>query len=219
MERCCNLQNVTMSIRLRLFLAVAAVAANGQQCHAEGAYAFGQGQDGAWSGGSAYNYTTSQEATNRATQRCQERGISCELLTQVQNTCFAIAVQNGNNGYGWVTRSDMSVARREALASCQTHGITCAVAEAFCDTVVEQQKTVICIRPAFAQEMKLRATINGSSERTREVADAIIYIRDRFCRTTTEKMISDTETHIGANCYQYSGLFRGERVYWGQCLE
>jgi hypothetical protein len=105
------------------------------------------------------------------------------------------------------------------LASCQKYGIACAISEAFCDTVVEQQKTVICIRPTFAQEMKLRATIDGSSERTKEVADAIIYIRDRFCRTTTEKMVSDTETHVGDNCYQYSGLFRGERVYWGQCLE
>jgi len=208
-----------MSILLRLVLAAVVATLNEHQCHAEGAYAFGQGQNGAWSGGTAYNYATSREAINSATERCERRGIQCTLLTQIQNICFAVAVQSGGNGYGWATRTDLSVARREALVSCQKHGIACAISEAFCDTVVEQQKTVICIRPTFAQEMKLRATIDGSSERTKEVADALIYIRDRFCRTTTEKMVSDTETHVGDNCYQYSGLFRGERVYWGQCLE
>jgi hypothetical protein len=186
---------------------------------AEGAYAYGQGHNGAWSGGSAYNYSTAQEAIDSATQRCEQRGIPCQLVTQVQSTCFAVAVQNGNNGWGWATRGDLSDARREALQSCQRNGLECSISEAFCDAVIEQQKALICVRPTFEQETKLRAMIDGSDARTREVADAILYIRDRFCRTTTDTMVSDTETHLSDNCYQYSGLFRGERVYWGQCLE
>ena len=77
----------------------------------------------------------------------------------------------------------------------------------------------ICVRPTFEQEMKLRSLIDGSPEQTQEVAQAILYLRDQFCRTTHENLVAQSETHVGDNCFQYTGLYRGERVYWGMCLE
>jgi hypothetical protein len=48
---------------------------------------------------------------------------------------------------------------------------------------------------------------------------AINYWRRKYCRDTEDKLAADEETQVGDNCYQYSSLFRGERVYWGACLE
>jgi hypothetical protein len=43
-------------------LIVALTCSSSGLSHAEGAYAFGQGPNGAWSGGSGYNYNTAGEA-------------------------------------------------------------------------------------------------------------------------------------------------------------
>ncbi len=80
-------------------------------------------------------------------------------------------------------------------------------------------KSVVCIRPVFEQEQQLRAAIDGSEVRTREISDAIIYLRSEFCRSTTRQMSSEGSVSLGDNCYQYWGNLDGERVYWGVCSE
>ena len=80
-----------------------------------------------------------------------------------------------------------------------------------------QATTTICIRPLFEQELKLRASLDGSYAKTKEIGDAINYLRGQFCRSTEENMTSDNRKKVGENCYEYSGMHDGERVYWGQC--
>ncbi len=84
-----------------------------------------------------------------------------------------------------------------------------------------ENSTAICIRPIFEQEMKLRALIDGSPKKTKEIAEAIVYLRSEFCRSTDEQLTTDKDVFVEGsdNCHQYTGLLRGERVYWGECPE
>jgi hypothetical protein len=77
----------------------------------------------------------------------------------------------------------------------------------------------ICIHPVFREEIKLKDRLGGTSARSEYVANAIIYLRSKYCRLFGGNVRADRTTHVGENCYQNSGLFRGERVYWGECLE
>lgn len=79
--------------------------------------------------------------------------------------------------------------------------------------------TLICTHPVFTEELRLVRTIDGTSERTSYVADAINYLRQKYCRTITEKLSYSEAVPLGDDCTQYSGPFRGETVYWGQCAE
>jgi hypothetical protein len=85
--------------------------------------------------------------------------------------------------------------------------------------IVRQGPTTICARPLLEQELKLQRLIDGSDERTKEVADAIVYLRSQFCRTTDDALLADSQQHVTENCHQFSGLFRGELVFWGECYE
>ena len=77
---------------------------------------------------------------------------------------------------------------------------------------------LICLRPMFEEEVRLRQMLDGTSGRTADVAEALQYLRERLCRITREPLEADSEIHVADNCYQYSGVHRGERVYWGACL-
>lgn len=101
-------------------------------------------------------------------------------------------------------------ARSDFRASCRLGGGA---------AVVRTGSTTICIRPVFEQELKLQGHIDGTEDRSQEVAEAIIYLRDQFCRTTHEVLMADRQQHLGGNCLEYSGIFRRERVYWGECHE
>jgi len=61
--------------------------------------------------------------------------------------------------------------------------------------------------------------MDGTQKKTDEVADAINYLRAKYCREIEGNPVSEQEAHLSDNCYQYTGIFRGERVYWGACLE
>jgi hypothetical protein len=116
---------------------------------AAGAYAFGQkpGPTG-WSGGSAYNYASQAEAQDQAMSRCrsrQEAGEYCKVIADVNGKCFAIAVQDGGNGYGWNTASTQPEAQRLAMNRCTGYGKSCAIHESFCDT-----KTTTSVTPPQA---------------------------------------------------------------------
>jgi hypothetical protein len=99
--------------------------------------------------------------------------------------------------------------------------------------------TLICIHPVFAEEKRLENTLTvlcaGSGD-TRpgclhmnvrdaqtaghNIAEQVKYLRDKYCRRTDDTLTADQKAAIpDTNCFQYSGIFRGERVYWGKCLE
>jgi hypothetical protein len=79
--------------------------------------------------------------------------------------------------------------------------------------------TLICIHPVFAEEQRLRGSIDGTEERTNEIAEAINYLHAKYCRVIEEELSYDSKEYTADNCFQYTGIFRGERVYWGQCHE
>jgi hypothetical protein len=78
--------------------------------------------------------------------------------------------------------------------------------------------TLICIHPVFTEETRLVDTLDGSEARTNYVAEAINYLRLEYCRKSNGIIAADQSTNIGHQCYQYSGPFRDERVYWGECV-
>lgn len=80
-------------------------------------------------------------------------------------------------------------------------------------------ETTVCTHPVFTEEYRLAKTIDGTSERTAYVAQAINYLLQKYCRTVTETLTAAAATSLGDNCTQYSGQFRGETVYWGKCAE
>lgn len=75
----------------------------------------------------------------------------------------------------------------------------------------------ICTHPIEFEIHRLRAMIDGTPERTQWVADAINYLTAKYCRTTTDNVPMEERTPVSVNCYQASGHFRGEKVYWGLC--
>lgn len=82
---------------------------------------------------------------------------------------------------------------------------------------------LICIHPVFTTEYELMQAINGSSSRTQRIAAAINYLHLKYCREVTgpvaQAITADQDRQVGDACHQYSGVFRGERVYWGSCAE
>jgi hypothetical protein len=80
-------------------------------------------------------------------------------------------------------------------------------------------KKWICLHPVFTEEMRLKCALDGTPARTDYVTKAIIYLRSKYCRMFDGEVTADQTEHVGENCYENSGSFRGERVYWGQCYE
>jgi hypothetical protein len=114
------------------------MAAGAGMALAAGAYAFGQkpGPTG-WSGGSAYNYATAEDAQESAMSRCRSRkeaGEYCKIIANINGRCFAIAVQESSNGYGWNMAATAPEAERLAMERCEKWGKSCAMRDSFCDT-------------------------------------------------------------------------------------
>lgn len=114
------------------------VAAGAGVALAAGAFAFGQkpGPSG-WSWGSAYNHSTSEDAQSAAMTRCQAgkaAGDYCKVIATINGKCFAIAVQDGSNGYGWSTAANLDDAQRHAMERCEKYGKSCSLHDSFCDT-------------------------------------------------------------------------------------
>jgi hypothetical protein len=90
----------------------------------------------------------------------------------------------------------------------------------------ENVRTIICIHPVFTEEKRLENLIFSAGDAPtaqasgRYVAEAVKYLRDQYCRPIEGTLTADQRTAIpDTNCYQESGIFRGERVYWGECYE
>ena len=104
---------------------------------AAGAFAFGQNDKHGWSSGSAYNYKTPSEAQDAAMTRCrsrQEAGSYFKVIATINGRCFAIAVQESGNGYGWNTAATGPEAEKLAMDRCAGYGKSCSVRNSFCDT-------------------------------------------------------------------------------------
>jgi hypothetical protein len=188
-------------------------------CFSEASISLSQEPDGRTYTGWANNYSTQSEASDAALQSCGRAGTNCLPIANFNNSCVALAVQTGNNGYAVRYASQIAQARNEALRGCVAMGLQCSIRASFCDSVKEVVKTLICTQPVFTEERRLLATVDGSPARTEYVAAAIVYLRQRYCRDIEETVSSDEQVYAGDNCTQYAGTFRGEKVYWGQCHE
>lgn len=188
-------------------------------CFSEASIAFSQEPTGGSYWGTAYNYPTQQAASDAASQNCRRAGSNCLVVAAFNQSCVALAVQVGGNGYAVRYSSQIAQAKKEALAGCVAMGLQCSLQASFCDSVKEIVKTLICTRPVFTEERRLLSTVDGSQERTDYVAAAIAYLYQRYCRDIQETVSSDEQVNVGDNCTQYAGMFRGEKVYWGQCHE
>jgi hypothetical protein len=103
---------------------------------AEGAFAFGKSGH-AWSSGSAFNYATPDEASNWAMTRCHSHKATadtCKIIATIHGRCFAIAVQQDDNGYGWNFGATVPEAEKRAMERCEGNGKSCSVRSSFCDT-------------------------------------------------------------------------------------
>jgi len=101
---------------------------------AAAAFAMGRNAHGSWGSG-VHDYPTASEAQQEVLRRCSMRGpAACSIVATFSRACFAIAVQVGRNGYGWVTRPTISEARSAVLSQCLAHGMPCEVRVAMCDS-------------------------------------------------------------------------------------
>jgi hypothetical protein len=69
--------------------------------------------------------------------RCRshkEASDSCKVIANIHAKCFAIAVQQDDNGYGWNTAATVPEAEKRAMERCEGYGKSCAVRSSFCDT-------------------------------------------------------------------------------------
>jgi uncharacterized protein DUF4189 len=128
-----------------------------------GAYAFGQkpGPTG-WSGGSAYNYATAEAAQDSAMSRCRSRkeaGEYCKIIANINGRCFAIAVQESGNGYGWNMAATVPEAERLAMERCEKYGKSCTQRDSFCDT----KGTSSAVPPPVAAPAKPPASTSPSA--------------------------------------------------------
>jgi hypothetical protein len=76
--------------------------------------------------------------------------------------------------------------------------------------------TLICLHPVFTEEMKLRDQIDGNRSTTIRIAQNINYLNAKYCRLA-ERPEHDGWLRVKDICFQYTGMFRGERVFWGAC--
>jgi tetratricopeptide (TPR) repeat protein len=77
--------------------------------------------------------------------------------------------------------------------------------------------TLICLHPVFTEEMRLRDQIDGNRSTTIRIAQAINYLNAKYCRLVAEIPEHDGWLGVKDNCFQFTGMFRGERVFWGAC--
>jgi Domain of unknown function (DUF4189) len=134
-ERCGISRLRTEALLVLIFL----IALQPSKSFSEAAFAFGQWGNGGWAYGSAYNHRTQSEAQIAAMNTCNQRGYDCAIRGSFRKTCFAIAVQDSNSGFGTATHGDPDVANRQALVGCARMGLSCSIREEFCDNVSEAE--------------------------------------------------------------------------------
>ena len=200
----------------------------GQACVLRGGAIYvSQEANGTLAYGTAYNYPTMEAAEKVAQKNCSARGTNCKVLVTVADGCLALAVQGGNNGYAPGTGRDLAGAQSQGLMACARMGTPCKVESSFCDTVKEADESferLICIHPVFTEEKRLEskilnsATADEAEAAARLAAQAVAYLRAKYCRIAKGRFFPDQQITIpGSNCLQDVAMFRGEFVYWGEC--
>jgi hypothetical protein len=142
---------------------------------AAGAVAFGQkpGPSG-WSLGFANNHATSEDAQGLAMSRCQSRkeaGDYCKIIATINGRCFAIAVQEGSNGYGWTTAATLPEAQERAIERCEKWGKSCSLRESFCDTKTTATASPPAAAPAAPPAASPPSTGGGGSAACQKFPD------------------------------------------------
>jgi hypothetical protein len=76
--------------------------------------------------------------------------------------------------------------------------------------------TMICDRPLFRILQRLKQSHDGSAEKGQEITATLGYVHMTYCRTTDEEVTANDSTALG-DCTQFTGMHRGQRVYWEVC--
>lgn len=107
-----------------------------------------------------------------------------------------------------------------SAADLNADPITCPEEKAEEPIIVWQapSETLICSQPLVEVELALKAKIDGTRKKTIEIADALNFLHRKFCRVTLESLEEATREQKSDTCYQMSGNYRGETVYWGECF-
>jgi hypothetical protein len=79
--------------------------------------------------------------------------------------------------------------------------------------------TLICLRPVFMEETRLRGELDGNRSTTIRIAQAMNHLRAKYCRLVAEVPKEQGSVHVRDNCFQNTGVYRGERVFWSVCQE
>jgi hypothetical protein len=126
---------MSTAIKLCSIVALGALTLNPlAPASAEGAYAFSENGKEAWSGGYGINYATATQASDSALEACQKvPGSHCKVIANFSSTCFAIAVQDHGNAYGWQTDHDYRAAEARALERCRHYNANCTIKVSVCD--------------------------------------------------------------------------------------
>lgn len=102
---------------------------------AEWAIAVGQGRNGHYGYGTAYNQSTMRDARNVAMENCRDNSSNCKLIDSGSGNCVGLAFGTEDSAYGWAYGDSEREAGRNALRKClqYTNGSECEVRNSFCD--------------------------------------------------------------------------------------
>jgi Domain of unknown function (DUF4189) len=130
---------VAACVRSRILLVAALVLASllliPHKAVAAAAVAFGQGPNGTWAESWSRNYPDQEAADAEALRRCKRsatNGQQCEIIARFSDKCFALAVTDKDNGYGYAF-GDRGEAVTEAITRCMKLGMACTVRESMCE--------------------------------------------------------------------------------------
>jgi hypothetical protein len=118
-----------------MLLTAALLLLSRQGCQADWAVAFGTGDGGAWSNGWSSEQGSPDMAASEAISRCEQNLKPCKIIAHGANTCVAVAVAIGGNGYGEANSPSMGGAKSAAMVGCiRDNPAGCELKAYFCDS-------------------------------------------------------------------------------------
>jgi hypothetical protein len=115
-------------------LALSVLAAGTGVARADWAIAFGQSGTDGWAYGTAYNYTSAEEARSDALKRCRAKGPNCKIVAKEAGQCGALAIGVNDNAYGWAQAETKRQASQNARDTCEKYSNgECEVKDSFCE--------------------------------------------------------------------------------------
>jgi hypothetical protein len=82
----------------------------------------------------------------------------------------------------------------------------------------QAQATLICIAPVFRAEYMLEQLVSRYPERARELANNVLYLREKYCRQIPGTPEMEDSELLNETCGMKVGTYRGEKVYFdGAC--